>query len=65
MPVKSPCNGTCLLDPRSGYCMGCYRTGDEIGSWMTMSDGTKKRVISKTRQRRGELKNATTASCSD
>lgn len=41
MPVKSPCNGTCMLDPRSGYCMGCYRTGDEIGSWMTMSDGTK------------------------
>lgn len=65
MPVKSPCNGTCLLDPRSGYCMGCYRTGDEIGSWMTMSDGTKKRVISMTRQRRAELKNATTASCSD
>ncbi|CAM3359158.1 MAG: DUF1289 domain-containing protein [Thalassospira sp.] len=65
MPVKSPCNGTCLLDQRSGYCMGCYRTGDEIGSWMSMSDGTKKRVISKTKQRRADHKDAALSSCSD
>jgi len=52
MPVKSPCNGTCLLDPRSGYCMGCYRTGDEIGSWMTLSDGAKKRVIASAQKRK-------------
>ncbi|KXJ55235.1 MAG: hypothetical protein AXW12_01405 [Thalassospira sp. Nap_22] len=65
MPVKSPCIGTCVLDPKSGYCMGCYRTGDEIGSWMTMSDGTKKRVISKARQRRSDHKDAALSSCSD
>ncbi|MBO6804068.1 MAG: DUF1289 domain-containing protein [Thalassospira sp.] len=52
MPVKSPCNGTCMLDPRSGYCMGCYRTGDEIGSWMTMSDGSKKRVVASAQKRK-------------
>ncbi|NIY74736.1 DUF1289 domain-containing protein [Thalassospira sp. HF15] len=52
MPVKSPCIGTCVLDPKSGYCMGCYRTGDEIGAWMGMSDGSKKRVIAKAKQRR-------------
>ncbi|BDW94471.1 DUF1289 domain-containing protein [Thalassospira tepidiphila] len=52
MPVKSPCIGTCVLDPKSGYCMGCYRTGDEIGSWMTMSDGTKKRVIASAQKRK-------------
>ena len=65
MPVKSPCIGTCVLDPKSGYCMGCYRTGDEIGSWMTMSDGNKKRVISKTRQRRTEHNDTLSATCSD
>jgi predicted Fe-S protein YdhL (DUF1289 family) len=56
MPVKSPCIGTCVLDPKSGYCMGCYRTGDEIGAWMGMSDGTKKRVITKSKQRRADHK---------
>ncbi|EKF10478.1 hypothetical protein TH2_03890 [Thalassospira profundimaris WP0211] len=45
--------------------MGCYRTGDEIGSWMSMSDGTKKRVISKTKQRRADHKDAALSSCSD
>ncbi|GAA0605122.1 DUF1289 domain-containing protein [Thalassospira tepidiphila] len=65
MPVKSPCIGTCVLDPKSGYCMGCYRTGDEIGSWMTMSDGTKKRVISKAKQRRADHKDAALSPCSD
>ena len=59
MPVKSPCIGTCVLDPKSGYCIGCYRTGDEIGTWMSMSDGTKKRVISKLKTRRQQSPSST------
>ncbi len=55
MTVKSPCIGTCVLDPRSGYCMGCYRTGDEIGAWMGLSDGNKKRVIAKATKRRNQM----------
>jgi hypothetical protein len=54
MTVKSPCIGTCVLDPKSGFCMGCYRTGDEIGAWMGLSDGNKKRVIDKAKNRRAE-----------
>ncbi|MHC8491112.1 DUF1289 domain-containing protein [Thalassospira sp. SM2505] len=51
MSVKSPCIGTCVLDPKSGFCLGCFRTGDEIGAWMGLSDGNKKRVISKAQSR--------------
>ncbi|MFD0986322.1 DUF1289 domain-containing protein [Methyloligella solikamskensis] len=29
----SPCIGVCKLDERTGYCLGCGRTGDEIGAW--------------------------------
>ncbi|WP_258546953.1 DUF1289 domain-containing protein [Thalassospira profundimaris] len=52
MPIKSPCIGTCVLDPKAGHCMGCYRTGDEIGAWMSMSDGAKKRVIASAQKRK-------------
>ncbi|MCC9621529.1 DUF1289 domain-containing protein [Thalassospira sp. MA62] len=52
MAVKSPCIGTCVLDPAKGYCTGCYRTGDEIGQWISMSDGAKKRVLSHIHKRR-------------
>ena len=27
----SPCTGLCRLDPASGWCLGCGRSGDEIG----------------------------------
>lgn len=52
MPVKSPCIGVCVLDPAAGYCTGCFRTGDEIGAWMGMSDGSKKQVLVIARKRR-------------
>jgi predicted Fe-S protein YdhL (DUF1289 family) len=55
MSVKSPCIGTCALDPKSGYCVGCYRTGDEIGGWMGMSDGAKKRVLANTQKRKAQV----------
>tara|TARA_Y100001934_G_C12096223_1_gene651637 strand:+ start:233 stop:376 length:144 start_codon:yes stop_codon:yes gene_type:complete len=35
--------------------MGCYRTGDEIGAWMGLSDGNKKRVIAKATKRRNQM----------
>lgn len=31
--LLSPCVGTCRLEARSGWCVGCGRTGDEIGAW--------------------------------
>lgn len=35
--ILSPCVGICRLDAR-GYCEGCYRTGDEIARWRSMSE---------------------------
>jgi predicted Fe-S protein YdhL (DUF1289 family) len=32
----SPCTKVCVLDER-GVCVGCLRTGEEIGRWPTMS----------------------------
>ena len=39
-PPLSPCTGICRLDER-GYCLGCQRTGEEIGRWRAMSDAER------------------------
>jgi predicted Fe-S protein YdhL (DUF1289 family) len=43
-PILSPCIGICQLDAR-GYCLGCYRTGDEIARWRGMSDAERTRYL--------------------
>lgn len=39
-PPLSPCTGICRLDEH-GYCVGCRRTGEEIGRWRAMSDSER------------------------
>ncbi len=34
--IKSPCIKLCVIEPESGYCIGCGRTRDEIGGWIAM-----------------------------
>jgi hypothetical protein len=43
--ATSPCVGICQLDAASGYCVGCARTGAEIGGWAGMSDGERRAVL--------------------
>jgi uncharacterized protein len=41
----SPCIGLCRLDER-GYCVGCQRTGEEIGRWSRMTQAERLHVMS-------------------
>ena len=36
--VMSPCIGICTIDRKSGFCLGCKRTIDEIGRWAMLDD---------------------------
>ncbi|TAN17638.1 MAG: DUF1289 domain-containing protein [Rhodanobacter sp.] len=40
----TPCIGICRLDAH-GYCVGCRRTGEEIGRWRGMSDAERLRLM--------------------
>ena len=40
----SPCVGICKIDERSGYCLGCARTRDEIASWGGQSTAYRQSV---------------------
>jgi predicted Fe-S protein YdhL (DUF1289 family) len=45
-PVLSPCTKVCVLDPDSGYCLGCWRTRAEIAAWSSLSGDERRRIMS-------------------
>lgn len=44
--VETPCVNICTLDARSGRCLGCSRTVDEIARWGSMSAAERARIMS-------------------
>src|SRR5438067_5554353 len=47
----SPCINVCSLDT-GGFCVGCLRTGDEIGRWLYMSAAEQWRLLDELAERR-------------
>jgi len=43
----SPCIGICTLDQKTGYCLGCRRTIEEIGRWALLDDVQRQAVLDK------------------
>lgn len=43
---ESPCVQICQLDERSGWCIGCGRSGVEIAGWLSFDDAARRKVIS-------------------
>jgi len=44
-PMDTPCTKICTLDSRTGLCLGCGRTLDEIAAWSRMSDDERRRIM--------------------
>jgi predicted Fe-S protein YdhL (DUF1289 family) len=47
----SPCINVCTLDAR-GLCIGCLRSGEEIGRWMAMSAEEQWQLLERLEERR-------------
>jgi uncharacterized protein len=45
MSIATPCTNVCTIDHRTGYCMGCGRTGVEIGGWLAMTRDERSAVM--------------------
>jgi predicted Fe-S protein YdhL (DUF1289 family) len=43
--VASPCVSVCEMSPHSGFCIGCYRTLDEIAAWSVLDPATKRAIV--------------------
>lgn len=41
---QSPCVNICVLDA-GGYCVGCYRTINEIARWRSLSAAEQQAVL--------------------
>jgi predicted Fe-S protein YdhL (DUF1289 family) len=48
----SPCVGICLLDPATGYCLGCLRNMAEIAGWYEAGTAEKRAILAQLDQRR-------------
>jgi uncharacterized protein len=42
---ESPCINICLMDTENRYCVGCWRTLDEIRDWSTMSAEHREEIL--------------------
>lgn len=50
--IESPCTNVCTLDARTGLCLGCGRTIEEIARWSAMSEAERARVMAELPGRR-------------
>ena len=53
--VESPCVKICVLHRMSGLCIGCYRTGDEIAAWSSMTPETRQALLKELPARESSL----------
>jgi predicted Fe-S protein YdhL (DUF1289 family) len=54
-PIESPCVRVCMVEGRSGLCLGCYRTLAEIARWTGYSDAERAEVMQALRARRARI----------
>jgi predicted Fe-S protein YdhL (DUF1289 family) len=43
--IASPCILVCSMDSKTGFCFGCGRTRDEIGSWMNYTNHERAEIM--------------------
>jgi len=50
----SPCISVCQIDPKTGWCIGCHRTIDEIRDWIISTPDERHRILDALESRRGD-----------
>ena len=45
MKVDSPCISKCQIDENTSYCLGCFRTMEEISCWTSYDNKEKMKII--------------------
>ena len=54
--VESPCVKVCVVDPRTGLCLGCHRTVEEIAGWSAMTREARRAVMAELPKREKRAK---------
>ena len=51
--IVTPCVNICRMDDANHYCIGCFRTLEEIKGWSQMTDAERAAVIAQLESRTG------------
>jgi uncharacterized protein len=43
--IETPCIKVCVIEPETGFCIGCGRTRMEIGNWLGMSPAERHAIM--------------------
>jgi len=43
--IESPCILVCVIDSRTGFCLGCARKLDEIAEWSSMGQDERRAIM--------------------
>jgi predicted Fe-S protein YdhL (DUF1289 family) len=43
--IETPCIKLCVVDPETGFCIGCGRTRGEIGAWLALSVPERHHIV--------------------
>lgn len=55
-PIKTPCIQVCVVDGESGFCLGCYRTLQEVAGWARLSEDERARLMAELPARRSRIR---------
>jgi len=50
--TNSPCINICVIDADTGYCVGCFRTIEEISNWTGLPGEDRAKIIYRLERRR-------------
>ena len=43
--IATPCIKVCVIEPETGFCIGCGRTRMEIGNWLGISPAERQSIM--------------------
>ena len=43
--IETPCVKICVVDPETGFCIGCGRTRMEIAGWIGMMPAERRNIM--------------------
>lgn len=43
--IETPCVKICVVEPETGFCIGCGRTRGEIAAWLAMGASERRSVM--------------------
>ena len=51
--IETPCVNICRMDAENRYCIGCFRTLEELKSWSQMTEAERAAVMAQLESRTG------------